>query len=111
MVEIKYFDDKPKLFELSFKHKEYIATKFYEFERDFAEEKFFIDLFRRNSILVTKAYTYLFDVTYGCSYNGILFEMFVDEGYGFVWFCVQKPEEKYKLAELLKTLVENEKIK
>ena len=111
MVKINYFKDKPFVFMLDFKLRDYIPAKYFKSEVDFfAEICFFIDLLRDNEILKSTGTPRVWNIEFDCVYDETPFKMVFDDDYGFVHFAVECVEAKVKIAEALKHLMENRSV-
>ncbi|MCL2828632.1 MAG: hypothetical protein FWD99_07855 [Oscillospiraceae bacterium] len=112
MVKINYFKDMPHVFELSFKLREYIPSKYFQHEVGlFAEIRFFIDLFKENNMLKSSSIPRIWTTEFACVYNDLPLIMIYDEDYGFVHFAVESSDDTAKIAEVLKHLVESAALK
>jgi len=112
MIEIKYFENNPRCFSLSFLLSDYIPQKYFEIHPngEGAELEFYVDLLKKHSMFFQSKesiHIIIYDVVFDCTYNGIPFSMHYDD-WDFVDFA-SNPEHKETIAVHIKELIEAQK--
>ncbi|WP_054024940.1 hypothetical protein [Bacillus sp. FJAT-28004] len=106
MIEIVYDTEKERIFEFSYKLREYIPDSIYKEHPRYTELHFIQGLFELEPcIQFIGEFPMIWSIHYKYKYKDKGYILVLDEDYGFVSYAVDNPSDRKEVAEYIYSLI------